>query len=149
MSNTYKHKGAGKYKNTDIHISRIHKSTTLMWDRHNSDFGEDKERQLDIKEKIAEKEMKEEVRTVETSENIDFRTNNGKIVMEKYKTIKEASAEINPCSIEQQVKEQTNFFKREVLKLERYDRYDDMGNTSEEKIYILVEDVLNLFSAKK
>lgn len=72
MSNTYKHKGVGKYKNTDTHISKIHKSTTSMWDRHNSDFGEDKERQLEIKERIAEKEMKDEIRIVEKGEHLDF-----------------------------------------------------------------------------
>jgi len=61
MGKTYKHKGEGKFKNTDTPIDKIHKSTVLMWDRHNSDFGEDKERQLQIKEKIAEKEMKEQL----------------------------------------------------------------------------------------
>lgn len=46
MSNTYKHKGAGKYKNTSTYISNTHKLTILMWNRHNSDFGEYKERDL-------------------------------------------------------------------------------------------------------
>lgn len=72
MSNTYKHKGAGKFKNTDTPINKIHKSTLLMWDRHNSDFGEDKERQLQIKDKILDKEMKEEIRVIEMNEHIDF-----------------------------------------------------------------------------
>lgn len=72
MSNTFKHKGQGKFKNTDTPLNKIDKSTQLMWDRHNSDYGEDKERQLYIKEKIAEKEMKEEIRTVISGENIDF-----------------------------------------------------------------------------
>lgn len=72
MSNTFKHKGQGKFKNTDTPLNKIDKSTLLMWDRHNSDYGEDKERQLYIKEKIAEKEMKEEIRVIETAENIDF-----------------------------------------------------------------------------
>ena len=43
-----------------------------MWDRHNSDFGEDKERQLQIKDKILDKEMKEEIRVIEMNEHIDF-----------------------------------------------------------------------------
>lgn len=72
MSNTHKHKGVRKYKNTDTPLSKIHKSTTLMWERHNSDFGEDKERQLEIKDKIAEKEMKEEVRVIQIGEYLDF-----------------------------------------------------------------------------
>ena len=72
MSNTYKHKGAGKFKNTDTPINKIHKSTLLMWDRHNSDFGEDKERQLQIKDKILDKEMKEEIRVIEMNEHKDL-----------------------------------------------------------------------------
>ena len=59
MSRTFKHKGQGKYKNTDTPIDKIHKSTLLMWDRHNSDYPENKQRQLEIEEKIAEKELKE------------------------------------------------------------------------------------------
>jgi len=70
MSRTHKHKGQGKYKNTDTTIDKIHKSTLLMWDRHNSDFGEDKERQLYIKEKIAEKELKKELKEL-IEEGID------------------------------------------------------------------------------
>jgi len=62
MSDTFKHKGQGKFKNTDTPLNKIDKSTQLMWDRHNSDYGEDKERQNYIKEKIAEKEMKQEIK---------------------------------------------------------------------------------------
>jgi hypothetical protein len=65
MSNTYKHKGQGLFKNTDTSLEKIHKSTQRMWDRHNSDFGEDKERQLQIKERIAEKELKQQIKTDE------------------------------------------------------------------------------------
>ena len=70
MSNTYKHKGQGKFKNTDIPLNKINKSTQLMWERHNSDYGEDKERQLYIKEKIAEKELKTEIKEI-LEEGID------------------------------------------------------------------------------
>lgn len=62
MGKTYKHKGQGKFKNTDTPLDKIDKSTQLMWERHNSDYGEDKERQLQIKEKIAEKELEEELK---------------------------------------------------------------------------------------
>ena len=64
MSNTFKHKGQGKFKNTDTPLNKINKSTQLMWDRHNSDYGEDKERQLYIREKIAEKELKTEIKEI-------------------------------------------------------------------------------------
>ena len=65
MSNTFKHKGQGKFKNTDTPLNKINKSTQLMFDRHCSDYGEDKERQLYIKEKIAEKELKQQIKTDE------------------------------------------------------------------------------------
>lgn len=64
MGKTYKHKGQGKFKNTDTPLDKIDKSTQLMWERHNSDYGEDKERQLQIKEKIAEKELEEELKQI-------------------------------------------------------------------------------------
>ena len=65
MSNTFKHKGKGIFKNTDTPIDEIHKSTLLMFERHNSEYGEDKERQLQIKEKIAKKELKKEIYSVD------------------------------------------------------------------------------------
>ena len=86
MSNTYKHKGAGKFKNTDTPINKIHKSTLLMWDRHNSDFGEDKERQLQIKDKILDKEMKEEIRVIEMNEHIDFDIIEQEEIINKFNT---------------------------------------------------------------
>lgn len=72
MSNTYKHKDKGKFHNKVIKYNDVCESTKNMFERHNSDFGEDRERQLQIKYKIAEKEMKEEVRTVVSGEYIDF-----------------------------------------------------------------------------
>jgi hypothetical protein len=61
VSNTYKHKDKGKFYNKVIKYDDVCESTKNMWDRYNSDFGEDKERQLQIKEKIAEKELRAEV----------------------------------------------------------------------------------------
>ncbi len=43
-----------------------------MWNRHNFDWGEYRALKKKISEKIAEKEMKQEIKTVETGENIDF-----------------------------------------------------------------------------
>lgn len=63
MSNTHKHKDQGKFRNKILKADEVCESTKQMWDRHNSDFGEDKERQLQIKEKIAEKEMIQEIKT--------------------------------------------------------------------------------------
>ena len=72
MSNTYRHKDKGKFHNKLLKYNEVCESTKNMWDRHSSEYGEDKERQLQIKEKIAEKELKEEVRIVETGEHLDF-----------------------------------------------------------------------------
>ena len=72
MSNTRKHKDQGKFHNKILKADEVCESTKQMWDRHNSDFGEYKERQLQIKDKIAEKELKEEIRVILKGENIDF-----------------------------------------------------------------------------
>jgi hypothetical protein len=61
MSNTFKHKDKGKFKNRVIKYSEVCESTKMMFDRHNSEYPEDKQRQLGIKEKIAEKELKAEI----------------------------------------------------------------------------------------
>lgn len=60
MSNTYKHKDKGKFHNKVIKYDEVCSSTKNMFDRYNSDFGEYKGRQLQIKEKIAEKELKQQ-----------------------------------------------------------------------------------------
>lgn len=44
----------------------------MMFARHNWDVGEFRKAKKNLIDKIAEKEMKEEIRTVVTSENIDF-----------------------------------------------------------------------------
>ena len=58
---------------------------------------------------------------------------------------------INPYSIEQQVKEQIQYFKRQLLKLDKYQpTFEGLMEESEEYgEYIKLEDILNLFSAKK
>lgn len=64
MSNTYRHKDKGKFHNKALKYDEVCESTKNMWDRHNSEYGEDKERQLQIKEKIAEKELKTEIKEI-------------------------------------------------------------------------------------
>lgn len=58
--------------------------------------------------------------------------------MEKYKTMHQSNIEINPYSVEQQVREQLEYFKIRLLRLEKH-----------EEEYVKIEDVLALFSAKK
>jgi hypothetical protein len=58
--------------------------------------------------------------------------------VEKYKTIHQSHVEINPYSIEQQVKQKIDYLIFKLLQLEKYDNY-----------YVKIEDVLNLFLAKK
>jgi len=72
MSNTKKHKDKGKFHNDVLKADEVCDSTKLMWDRHNNDFGEFRKRKKDLEDKIAEKEMLEEVRVVIEGENIDF-----------------------------------------------------------------------------
>jgi hypothetical protein len=65
--------------------------------------------------------------------------------------MKKEFIEINPFSIEQQVKEQLEYFKSQLLKLNRYQpTFEGLMEESEEYgEYIKLEDILNLFSAKK
>lgn len=71
MSNTYRHKDKGKFHNKVLNYNEVCESTKNMWDRHNSEYGEDKERQLQIKEKIAEKELKTEIKEI-IEQGVDF-----------------------------------------------------------------------------
>ena len=72
MSNTHKHKDQGKFHNKVLKADEVCKSTKQMWDRHNGDSGEFRALKKNKTEKILDKEMKEEVRTVVEGENIDF-----------------------------------------------------------------------------
>ena len=62
MSNSKLHKDIGLWKNTNININiRLRK----FFNRSNFDFSELKEREIGIKEKIAENEMKNQIIEIE------------------------------------------------------------------------------------
>lgn len=62
MSNTKKHKDQGKFHNDVLKADEVCESTKLMWDRHNNDFGEFRKRKKDKQDKIAKKELKEQLK---------------------------------------------------------------------------------------
>ena len=62
MSNTKKHKDQGKFHNNILKSDEVCESTKNMWDRHNNDFGEFRKRKKDKQNKIAEKELKEQLK---------------------------------------------------------------------------------------
>lgn len=70
MSNTYKHKNKGKFNNGLL--EEVPQSLQNMWDRSNNDLDEFRALKKNKTEKILDKEMKEEVRVIETAENIDY-----------------------------------------------------------------------------
>lgn len=72
MGKNFKHVDKGKYRNKVLKYDDVCDSTKNMFERHNSDISEDKQELFRIKNKIAEKELKEEIRIIETFENIDF-----------------------------------------------------------------------------
>jgi hypothetical protein len=62
MSNSKLHKDIGRWKNTNININiRLRK----FFNRSNFDFSELKEREIGIKEKIAENETKNQIIEIE------------------------------------------------------------------------------------
>jgi hypothetical protein len=75
MSKTWKHKNKGKFNNGLL--DEIPSDLKNMWDRSNNDWGEFRKAKKDLKDKIAEKELKTEI-------------------MERYKTIYENKVLINP-----------------------------------------------------
>ena len=70
MSNSRKHKLKGKFNNGLL--NEIPRDLENMFDRSNWDLGEFRARKKNKTEKIFDKEMKEEIRVIETEENIDF-----------------------------------------------------------------------------
>lgn len=59
MSNTHKHKNKGKFNNGML--DEIPQDLESYFDRHNFDIGEFRKTKKDLEDKIAEKEMKEEI----------------------------------------------------------------------------------------
>jgi len=60
----------GKFNNSLIDKLPIYLEN--MFDRSNNDWGEFRKAKKDLKEKIVKKEMTEEIRVIETGENIDY-----------------------------------------------------------------------------
>lgn len=70
MSNSRKHKAKGKFNNGLL--DKVPRDLENMFDRSNWDVGEFRARKKNKTEKILVKEMTEEIRIVETGENIDY-----------------------------------------------------------------------------
>lgn len=60
MSNTFKHKNKGKFNNSLL--DELPKQLKSMFDRHNNDWGEFRKTKKDLEDKIAEKELKEQIK---------------------------------------------------------------------------------------
>lgn len=85
MSNTKKHKDQGKFHNKILKASEVCQSTKKMWDRHNGDLGEYRKTKKLLKNKILERDMKQEIDIISKKENIDFDIpEQDTILMEKF-----------------------------------------------------------------
>ena len=84
MSNTYKHKNKGKFNNGLL--EEIPTDLGNLFDRLNNDWGEFRKAKKDLEDKIAEKEMKEEVRVGLSGENLDFEIPEQEEIINKYNT---------------------------------------------------------------
>ena len=60
MSNTKKHKNKGKFNNGLL--EEFPRDLENMFDRHNNDWGEFRKAKKDLKEKIADKELKNQIK---------------------------------------------------------------------------------------
>lgn len=60
MSNTKKHKDKGKFNNGLL--EELPRDLENMFDRHNNDWGEFRKAKKDLKEKIADKELKNQIK---------------------------------------------------------------------------------------
>ena len=60
MSNTKKHKDKGKFNNGLL--EELPRDLENMLDRHNNDWGEFRKAKKDLKEKIADKELKNQIK---------------------------------------------------------------------------------------
>jgi hypothetical protein len=63
MSRTYKHKDKGKYNNGVL--DKIPADLQNMWDRSNNEWGEFRKAKRDLIDKIAKKELKQQIKTDE------------------------------------------------------------------------------------
>ena len=60
MSNTKKHKNKGKFNNGLL--EELPRDLENMFDRHNNDWGEFRKAKKDLKEKIADEELKRQIK---------------------------------------------------------------------------------------
>ena len=60
MSDTFKHKNKGKFNNGLI--EKLPNDLENMFDRHNNDWGEFRKAKKDLIDKIAEKEIKKQLK---------------------------------------------------------------------------------------
>ena len=60
MSDTKKHKNKGKFNNGLL--EELPRDLENMFDRHNNDWGEFRKAKKDLKEKIADKELKNQIK---------------------------------------------------------------------------------------
>lgn len=60
MSNTFRHKNKGKFNNGLL--EELPRDLENMFDRHNNDWGEFRKAKKDLKEKIADKELKNQIK---------------------------------------------------------------------------------------
>lgn len=84
MSNTFIHKNKGKFNNGLL--NEIPADLGNLFDRLNNDWGEFRKAKKDLKDKIAEKEMKEEVRVEISGENLDFEIPEQEEIINEYNT---------------------------------------------------------------
>ena len=60
MSDTFRHKNKGKFNNRLL--EELPRDLENMFDRHNNDWGEFRKAKKDLKEKIADKELKNQIK---------------------------------------------------------------------------------------
>ncbi len=60
MSDTFRHKYKGKFNNGLL--EELPRDLENMFDRHNNDWGEFRKAKKDLKEKIADKELKNQIK---------------------------------------------------------------------------------------
>jgi len=84
MSNTYKHKNLAKY--TKDLLEKIPQELQNYFDRSNNDLGELRKAKKELKDKIAKKEIIEEIRILETGEHLDFDIPEQEEILNRYNT---------------------------------------------------------------
>lgn len=133
MGKTFKHVDKGKYRNKVLKYDDVCDSTKNMFERHNSDISEDKQELFRIKNKIAEKELKTELKD-----------------MENYKTIYQNKQDLNQFFSENTLQDLKSKIEPVILNIDRFTPLKN-GEILEdiEGEYVLLSSVLSLFSPNK